>query len=59
MRKFVATIFYLPNHGFKKVNIVFTDGEIVTLEKVYQKVIAKVESNQFTLISWSPVDEFL
>lgn len=59
MRKFVATIFYLPNHSFKKVNIVFTDCEIVTLEKVYQKVIAKVESNQFMLISWSPVDEFL
>lgn len=58
MRKFVVTIFNLRNHGFQKVNIVFTDGEVVELDSVYKKVKSKLNTESFMLIAWSPVDEF-
>ena len=58
MKRFVVTIFYLRHHGFQKINIVFTNGEIITLDSVYQKVIAKLNTESFMIISWSPVDEF-
>lgn len=28
MKRFVVTIFHLRHHGFQKINIVFTNGEI-------------------------------
>ena len=59
MRKFVVTIFNLRNHGFQKVNIVFTNGEVVTLYSVQQKVITKLNTDSFMLMSWSPVDDFV
>lgn len=58
MRKFVVLIFSLRYHNFQKVNIVFTDGEVVTLDSVQQKVITKLNTDSFMLMSWSPVDEF-
>lgn len=58
MKKFVVTIFSLRHHNFQKVNVVFTNGEIVTLDSVHQKVITKLNTESFMLISWSPVDEF-
>ena len=58
MKKFVVTIFNLRYHGFNKVNIAFTNEELVTLDNVYQKVKTKLNTEQFMIISWSPVDEF-
>jgi len=58
MKKFVVTIFSLRHYNFQKVNVVFTNGEIVTLDSVHQKVITKLNTESFMLISWSPVDEF-
>lgn len=58
MKKFVVTIFNLRYHSFNKVNITFTNEELVTLDNVYQKVKTKLNTEQFMLISWSPVDEF-
>ena len=58
MKKYVVTIFSLRHHNFKKVNVVFTNGEIVTLDSVHQKVITQLNTESFMLISWSPVDEF-
>ena len=59
MRKFVVTIFNLRNHGFQKVNIVFTNGEVVELDSVYKKVKSKLNTESFMLMSWSPVDDFV
>lgn len=58
MRKFVVFIFNLRNHGFQKVNIVFTNGEVVELDSVYKKVKSELNTESFMLMSWSPVDEF-
>ena len=58
MKRFVVTIFHLRHHGFQKINIVFTNGEMITLDSVYQKVITKLNTESFMIISWSPVDEF-
>ena len=58
MKKFVVTIFNLRHHGFNKVNIAFTNEALVTLDNVYQKVKTKLNTEQFMIISWSPVDEF-
>ncbi len=58
MRKFVVFIFNLRNHGFQKVNIVFTNGEVVELDSVYKKVKSELNTELFMLMSWSPVDEF-
>ena len=58
MKKFVVTIFNLRYHSFNKVNITFTNEELVTLDSVHQKVETKLNTKHFILISWSPVDEF-
>lgn len=58
MKKFVATVFNLRYHSINKVNIAFTNEELVTLDSVYQKVKTKINTGSFMLISWSPVDEF-
>ena len=58
MKKFVVTIFNLRYHSFNKVNIAFTNEELVTLDSVHQKVKTKLNTEHFMLISWSPVDEF-
>ena len=59
MRKFVVLIFSLRYHNFQKVNIVFTDGEVVELDSVYKKVKSKLNTESFMLMSWSPVDDFV
>ena len=58
MKKFVVTIFNLRYHSYNKVNIVFTNEELVTLDNVYQKVKTKLNTECFMIISWSPVDDF-
>ena len=58
MKKFVVTIFNLRYHSFNKVNITFTNEELVTLDNVHQKVKTKLNTESFMLISWSSVDEF-
>ena len=58
MKKYVVTIFSLRHHNFQKENVVFTNGEIVTLDSVYKKVKSKLNTESFMLIAWSPVDDF-
>lgn len=59
MKKFVVTIFNFRYHSFDKVNIEFAKEELVTPENVLQKAKAKLRSELFMVISWSPVDDFL
>lgn len=58
MKRFVVTIFNLRDHSFNKVNITFTNEELVSLDCVHQKVKRKLNTESFMLISWSPVDIF-
>ena len=58
MKRFVVTIFNLRYHSFDKVNITFTNEELVSLDCVRQKVKTKLNTESFMLISWSPVDIF-
>ena len=58
MKRFVVTIFNLRYHSINKVNIAFTNKQLVTLDSVYQKVKTKLNTESFMIISWSPVDEF-
>ena len=44
--------------SLQKVNILFAEGELVTLDSVHKKVIDKLNTDGFMLIAWSSVDEF-
>lgn len=62
MRKFVVT-FISSDLAFRRVNIIFSDGEQVTPDAVQQKVEEKIKGVcerivMFRIIAWSPIDEF-
>lgn len=58
MRRFVVTIFNHRYMSLQKVNILFAEGELVSLDSVHRKVINKLNTDGFMLIAWSLVDEF-
>ena len=62
MRKFVVS-FISSDLAFHRVNIVFADGEQVTLNAVREKVDQKnkgliVRIDAYRIIAWSPIDEY-
>lgn len=58
MKRYIATIFNHRQTSLQKVNILFAEGELVTLDSVQSKVQDKLRPATFMLIAWSPVDEF-
>lgn len=58
MKRYFVTILNHRHMSFQKVNIVFAEGEMVTLDSVQRKVIDKLNTDAFMIIAWSPVDDF-
>ena len=62
MRKFVVSFVSSDLH-FHHANIIFVDGEKVTLSAIQQKVDVKIKEMcerivAYRIIAWSPIDEY-
>ena len=56
---FIVTIFDFRHHSYQKVNARFMGDEKVTLLSIQEKTENYLQRNDFMLIAWSPVDEFM
>ena len=56
---FIVTTFDFRYQSYRKVNVRFMGDEKVTLLSIQEKIENYLQRNDFMLIAWSPVDEFM
>lgn len=56
---FIVTTFDFRYQSYRKVNVRFMGDEKVTLISIQEKTENYLQRNDFMLIAWSPVDEFM
>ena len=56
---FIVTTFDFRYQSYRKVNVRFMGDEKVTLLRIQEKTENYLQRNDFMLIAWSPVDEFM
>lgn len=56
---FIVTTFDYRYQSYRKVNVRFMGDEKVTLLSIQEKTENYLQRNDFMLIAWSPVDEFM
>lgn len=56
---FIVTTFDFRYQSYRKVNVRFMGDEKVTLLSIQEKTENYLQRNDFMLIAWSPVDEFM